>query len=271
MENLETLGASPILRWAGGKNWLVKYIKDLTPTNFNNYHEPFVGGASIFLAINPNNKIYLSDINKDLIEMYDSIKINPDYVIDILKSYKNEKDFYYNLRDKDSSNKFERAARFIYLNQTSFNGIYRVNLNGKYNVPYGYRKKNFIEKEKIKALSFRLKGCDLKFGDFEINKENISKGDLVFLDPPYTVSHNKNGFIKYNQKLFSIEDQYRLSKYIDYIKKKEAYYILTNAAHEKIKEIFNKKDKVITKCRANLIGGINSKRGIIDEYIFTNI
>ena len=105
----------------------------------------------------------------------------------------------------------------------------------------------------------------------QILKPNIKKRDLIFLDPPYTVSHNLNGFIKYNQKLFSLEDQYRLSSLIDFIKSKGAYYILTNAAHSKIAEIFDKSDKMFKFSRANLIGGINAQRGKTHEYIFTNL
>ena len=267
----KTTNASPILRWAGGKNWLVKHIPKLLPENFNNYHEPFIGGASIFLAIKPPNNAYLSDLNKDLVNTYNAVKENPSNIIEILKTFKNTKEFYYELRDQELEEKYAKAARFIYLNQTSFNGIYRVNLKGKYNVPYGNRTKNFLEEDKIYGLSERLLNASISHGDFEINKENIQEGDLVFLDPPYTVSHNKNGFIKYNQKLFSLEDQYRLSEYVDFIKNRNAYYILTNAAHEKVKEIFNKGDKRFVKNRANLIGGNNSNRGIIEEYIFTNI
>ncbi|MDR6300669.1 DNA adenine methylase [Mesonia maritima] len=270
IENKAT-DASPILRWAGGKNWLVKHINKLIPENFNNYHEPFIGGASIFLAVNPSNNTYISDLNKDLIDTYKAVKENPKNVIDNLKTFENTKEFYYHLREQELNNEYAKAARFIYLNQTSFNGIYRVNLKGKYNVPYGHRTKNFIEEEKIYRLSERFLNSTIEWGDFEINKDYIQERDLVFLDPPYTVSHNKNGFIKYNQRLFSLEDQYRLSEYIDFIKNRNAYYILTNAAHEKVKEIFHKGDKRFVKNRASLIGGNNSKRGIIEEYIFTNI
>ena len=111
----------------------------------------------------------------------------------------------------------------------------------------------------------------LEVSDFDIVRKNIDRGDLVFLDPPYTVSHNNNGFIKYNQKIFSLEDQYRLRTLIDYIEEIGAYYILTNAAHQTIKEIFSYGNRLIELNRANLIGGINAQRGQTSEYIFTNI
>lgn len=261
----------PFLRWAGGKNWLVKHLGDLIPkSGFNNYHEPFLGGGSIFFSLKPSNTSYLSDLNYDLIETYICLKNSPEEVIKVLKTYKKDAEFYYKIREKEYREPVKRAARFIFLNQTSFNGIYRVNLKGQYNVPFADRHKNFLEPENLRAASESLKNAILYQGDFEILKNNIKKRDLVFLDPPYTVSHNKNGFIKYNQKLFSLEDQIRLSQLIDFIKRKEAYYILTNAAHKTIKEIFDKGDNVYELSRANLIGGINANRGKTTEYIFTN-
>ena len=117
-----------------------------------------------------------------------------------------------------------------------------------------------------------MQNARISTGDFEINKYRIKENDLVFLDPPYTVSHNNNGFIAYNQKLFSLDDQYRLKKFIEYIKSQGAYYILTNAAHETIREIFlTQGDRIIELQRNSLIGGKNATRAAITEYIFTNI
>ncbi|MCE4566108.1 Dam family site-specific DNA-(adenine-N6)-methyltransferase [Maribellus sp. CM-23] len=262
----------PFLRWAGGKNWLVKHLDLILPKDgFNNYHEPFLGGASMFLSIYPKNEAFLSDLNRELIETYSTLKVNPEGIIDILRTFENTEKFYYQIRERRYEDPLEQAARFVFLNQTSFNGIYRVNLNGKYNVPYGYRTKDFLEAEKLRLVSKRLKNATLDYGDFTIVESRIQKGDLVFLDPPYTVSHNDNGFIKYNQKLFSLDDQKRLSDLIDFIKAKEAFYILTNAAHKTIEEIFDKGDRVLKINRASLIGGANAERGQTTECIFTNI
>lgn len=262
----------PILRWAGGKIWLRKYLPYLIPENeFSNYHEPFLGAGSVFLSLNITKKAFLSDLNEELINTYLSVKRSPNEVINILKNYSNTEDFYYKIRDTIFLDPAENAARFIFLNQTSFNGIYRVNLKGQYNVPFGHRKKNFLQPDIINNFSFALKKARLFSGDFSLIKENVRKNDLIFLDPPYTVSHNDNGFIKYNQRLFSLDDQRRLSDLIDYIKRKDAYYVLTNAAHKTILEIFEKDDTLIHLQRANLIGGTNAKRGHTTEYIFTNI
>lgn len=264
--------AKPFLRWAGGKTWLTKFLdKIIGNLDYTNYHEPFLGGGAVFFTLPHSSKAYLSDLNKELITTYQSVKENPFEVIKILKTYENTQEFYYKVRGYVSDNAFERAARFIFLNQTSFNGIYRVNLKGEYNVPFGYRSKVFLEEDKILAASECLKNTCISYGDFTCNMSNIKEGDLVFLDPPYTVSHNNNGFIKYNQKLFSLDDQKRLSSFIDYIKNQGAYYILTNAAHQTIKEIFEKGDLRLELNRASLIGGDKAKRGKVAEYIFTNI
>lgn len=262
----------PFLRWAGGKKWLIKHLDKLLPKDgFNRYFEPFLGGGSIFLAINPQNKSFLSDLNEELIQTYSTLRKSPELIIKILEQFENTKEFYYKIREEQFEDPIHKAARFIYLNQTSFNGIYRVNLKGKYNVPYGFRTKNFLEKDKLIAVSKKLKNTTLSHGDFSKIKSKVREKDLIFLDPPYTVSHNNNGFIKYNQKIFSLNDQERLSKLIDHIKEQGAYYILTNAAHKKIDEIFSKGDYRYEKERASLVGGINAKRGQIKEYIFTNI
>ena len=263
--------ARPFLRWAGGKTWLVNFVLSLTKgLEINNYHEPFLGGGAIFFALQPNRS-FLSDMNEELIRTYVAVREHPDKVVSTLRTFSNDSECYYQVRSTILEDDFYMAARFIFLNQTSFNGLYRVNKQGSYNVPYGNRIIDFIREDRLMALSELLHKANLQYGDFSICENNICKNDLVFIDPPYTVSHNKNGFIKYNQNLFSLEDQYRLSLFIDQIKSKDAFYILTNAAHKTIQEIFDKNDVVYTLNRHSTIGGNQAKRGHVDEYIFTNI
>ena len=262
----------PFVRWAGGKSWFIPHLIDLISSiEFNHFHEPFLGGAAVFLSLEHKKKSYLSDINEELINAYSQIRDNPNQVIEILLSYENTEDDYYRIRSLNLEDPIAQAARFIFLNQTSYNGLYRVNRSGGYNVPYGHRENWHYDAKRILQVSGKLKKANIKSGDFECNKYIIKKHDLVFLDPPYTVSHNNNGFIEYNKNLFSLSDQERLCRFIEYIKRKDAYYILTNAAHPKIKEIFGKEDRPIIYSRNSLIGGKNSKREKIDEYIFTNI
>jgi DNA adenine methylase len=263
--------SKPFLRWAGGKSWLIKHLDKMKKNNFKNYHEPFLGGAAVFFYLQPQGHSFLSDLNGDLIETYKEIKKNAPAVIKVLKTFKNTEDDYYKIRDTEYNSPTQRAAKFIYLNQTSYNGIYRVNLKGVYNVPYGFRTKQFLDAKNLLEAQAALKNTTIEKQDFLSIAKNVKRNDLVFLDPPYTVSHNNNGFIKYNEKIFSLDDQIRLSKLIDTVKRKGAYYILTNAAHKTIDNIFEKGDKKIVFERASLIGGINSKRGQTKEFIFTNI
>ena len=264
----------PFIRWAGGKTWLLTYLpKIIGDTTIEHYHEPFLGGGSVFFALEHNKRSYISDANPELINTYIQVRDNPKKVIELLFTFKNTKEEYYRIRDNYESHSLEEdAARFIYLNQTSFNGLYRVNRQGKYNVPYGFRANWKYSFDRIIQASQKLHNTNIVCGDFEINKYRIKENDLVFLDPPYTVSHNHNGFIEYNRNLFSIEDQKRLNRFIEYIKHKGAYYILTNAAHETILAIFDKnEDRTLELPRKSLIGGKNAKRTEITEYIFTNL
>ena len=262
----------PFLRWAGGKSWLIKHLEPvLKSVQINHYHEPFLGGAAVFFSLDIKKMSYLSDINEELIETYNMIKECPEEVIIKFQTLKNTEKQYYKIRALTPKTPIERAARFLYLNQTSYNGLYRVNRQGQYNVPYGFRENMRYDLDRVIEASKKLRKTNISHGDFTINKYKIVQGDLVFLDPPYTVSHNNNGFIEYNQSLFTLDDQHRLSDFINYVKKKNAYYILTNAAHESILDIFDKGDRVIEVSRHSLIGGKNADRKKVTEYIFTNI
>lgn len=264
----------PFVRWAGGKSWFVPHLQTIIGhLRFEHYHEPFLGGGAVFFALDHHKKSYLSDANPQLINLYSHIKNNPEELITLFEQMPNTEDDYYRIRDEITAEfTVENAARFLYLNQTSFNGLFRVNRDGHYNVPYGNRIRWMYDSNRIRETSQKLANTRISTGDFEVNKYRIKENDLVFLDPPYTVSHNNNGFIAYNQHLFSIEDQYRLKKFIEFIKKKGAYYILTNAAHETIRNIFLAEgDRIMVLKRNSLIGGKNSERKIIEEYIFTNI
>lgn len=264
--------ASPF-RWAGGKRWLLPLVRRLVAAReFAAYHEPFLGGASIFLGLRPFQRAYLRDSNAELIEAYRAIRDHHDEIATRVGSLSNDPETYYSVRASAPDDKIARATRFLYLNHTSFNGIFRVNLAGVYNVPFGKRQSPQIPTaEHLREVAKRLKHAKLGVGDFARSLKYVQKGDLVFLDPPYTIAHNNNGFIKYNQRLFSFDDQERLSALIDEIKDRGGYYILANAAHDSIARLFDKGDVLITTRRRNNVGGTNAVRGSASEYLFTNL
>ncbi|TFD75040.1 DNA adenine methylase [Cryobacterium fucosi] len=264
---------APFLRWAGGKRWLLPQILDLIgDLPVRRYHEPFVGGGSVFFALDVSEQAFLSDLNTDLIEVYRQVRDRPSDVTEELTKYENTSAEYYAARASSPTAAVQRAARFIYLNHTSFNGIFRVNLKGEYNVPFGHRKNtNMPDEEWLLQASARLQGSELNGADFERALGDVEEGDLVFLDPPYTVAHNNNGFVKYNQHLFSFQDQERLAIEIKKIRDAGANYILTNAAHISIENLFSPLGRKLTVSRRNVIGGKNATRGSAEEFVFTNI
>lgn len=262
----------PFVRWAGGKTWLTKIIEKYLPSNFNNYHEPFVGGGALYFHINPKNISFLSDLNNELIISYKQIKKNPDKIIAYLNNWgKSETNFYF-IRAQKPTNPYEVAARFIFLNKLCFNGIYRVNSSGMFNVPYGKNRERLIyTKENLNGIKQRLKSAKLNSYDFEKSLDLIEKNDLVILDPPYTVAHKNNGFIEYNQKIFSWDDQQRLAEYTNNLMKKGAKFILTNAAHSSIETLYKFINKKYEISRNSTIAGSINNRKKITEFLFTNI
>ncbi|MES2478905.1 MAG: Dam family site-specific DNA-(adenine-N6)-methyltransferase [Bacteroidota bacterium] len=265
----------PFLRWAGGKTWFTKHIEEFLPENFSNYYEPFVGGASIFLHLKSNglikNKAYLSDSNKELINTYRVIKSSPKDLIYALRNFKNNSDEYYKIRNQTFDNLIEQAAKFIYLNKTSFNGLYRVNSKGIYNVPFGKRQtKDLFEFENILNVSTQFKNTFFSVDDFKNKCKKAKANDLVFLDPPYTVAHENNGFIAYNQSLFSWQNQIELAQHLELLTENRAFYILTNANHESINNLYTNGNKKVLS-RASTIGGVGAKRTNYNEIIISNV
>lgn len=222
----------PLIKWPGGKRQLLSALRPLVPTSYGRYIEPFAGGAALFFALQPPCAT-LADVNPNLIEMYEAVRDDPQKVFDGLRRHTNdEQSYYYTRDDYRPRNRFTRAARFLYLQRLAFNGIYRENLDGKFNVPYGYKTHlqlySFTE---LVNASVALKCAKLRTSDFTSTLAEASTGDLVYLDPPYTVSHNNNGFIKYNQHLFSWAQQVELAKLACGLSRSGAHVLVSNAFH----------------------------------------
>lgn len=215
-------------------------MPSLLPKNFNVYIEPFFGGGAAFFALQPK-KALISDANIELMEMYSAVRDNWKLVVRYLREHaRNHCDeYYYTVRAKRYQSPYSRAARFLYLNRTCWNGLYRVNFAGEFNVPRGTKQKVFLPTDDFERVSLSLSGIEIRSCDFEVSVNEAGSGDLLFIDPPYTVRHNLNGFVKYNQKLFSWEDQIRLKKACERALDRGAQIYITNANHASIKDLYS--------------------------------
>lgn len=257
---------TPFLRWAGGKQWLVNSLIDLIPKDYAKYYEPFLGGGALYFALKPENAT-LGDVNRDLIEAYLAIQANPSSVIRKITQWSNTKPEYYKIRQKKFSSKTSRAARFIFLNKTCWNGLYRVNKQGDFNVPFSNNKREIIDPSEIKLASELLKGAQIVTSDFEDLVSPAQERDLVYLDPPYTVAHSNNGFRQYNEKLFSWEDQVRLANVAKKLADKGCYVIVSNALHSSIEDIYPTFQKIELE-RHSILAASTKARKKIKEALF---
>lgn len=258
---------SPLLKWAGGKRLLLKDILPIVPTNFNKFYEPFLGGGALFFSLKPNYSI-LSDNNCELINCYIQVRDHAEQVITSLNTFNNSEDDYYRIRNKVLTDKVAQAARFIYLTTLSFNGIHRVNLKGEFNVPYGHRTHlKPCNESKIRSASETLTHSKLHCMDFQESVSDAQEGDLIYFDPPYTVAHNNNGFIKYNSKIFSWNDQIRLSELAKSLVNRGCKVIISNANHPSILELYEGFYCQIVE-RTSLIAASGKHRKNISECIF---
>lgn len=233
----------PFLKWPGGKRWFVDLHQNLFRHPYDRYIEPFLGAGSVYFHVEPARAI-LGDLNGDLITTYRGIQQDPSTVQVLLEQHhlSHSTDYYYEIRGQVPSSLVACAARMIYLNRTCFNGIYRVNRRGEFNVPIGTRDRVVRATDNFAAIAQLLSGADLRHSDFEPLVDEAQADDLVFLDPPYTVRHNSNGFILYNEQLFSWDDQERLAKAAARAVERGARVIVTNASHSSIRRLYPKTD-----------------------------
>lgn len=257
----------PPLKWAGGKRWFVSNHQDLLPKKFNKYIEPFLGSGAVFFSVQPEKSL-ISDLNPELINLYEVIRDEPVKLEKKLKEHqwKHSTDYYYAMRALKPRNKITAAARTLYLNRTCWNGLYRVNLKGEFNVPKGTKDTVVLDTDDFSKLSDILGKAEIKCQDFQKSVDAAEEGDFLFVDPPYTVAHNNNGFVKYNQNLFSWDDQLRLRDALMAAVQRGVEVVLTNAAHNSVKEIYSNFDQLVVE-RAGVISGLKSSRGKYEELV----
>jgi DNA adenine methylase len=230
----------PFLNWAGGKRWLVANHDDLLRVSHDRLVEPFVGSGAVFFHLEPSAAL-LSDANPRLIEAYTAVRDEPERVLDLLKVHRrrHSTEYYYHVRDQRFRTPATRAAQLIYLNRTCFNGLYRVNLQGRFNVPKGSKDAVIFPDDDFVAWSQALSGSELRACDFQKTIDDAVEGDFLYADPPYTVKHNMNNFVKYNEHIFSWSDQVRLRDALVGASRRGVAVVVSNADHPSIRELYS--------------------------------
>lgn len=256
--------AAPLFRWVGGKRRLLAQIRHHVPQVFGTYYEPFLGGAALFFCLKPSRSV-LGDLNSDLVRFYCAVRDNPRALISELESYAKNKEEYLRVRKSKPTGDIKRAARFYYLVCLAFNGIYRVNKEGEFNVPYGrnpYRK--IVDEKKLMAAHLALANSVILESDFEETVASATAGDLVYFDPPYTVAHDNNGFLQYNESIFSWADQERLVRVATKLQKRGVTVLVSNANHDSLRELYAQTETHLLR-RASTIAASGRKRGEVRE------
>ena len=268
------------VKWAGGKGQLLEQFKPLFPKKMNNYLEPFVGSGAVFFYIIQNfkpKKIIISDINEELINTYKIVKTDVEKLIIELKQHKEYhlakgKPYYLTIRATNPKDlpSLERAARFIYLNKTCFNGLYRVNSKGGFNVPMGsYKNPDIVQEERLRIVSELLKKVTIKVMSFEKVLNFAKKGDFIYFDPPYYPLKNKKSFTTYTKDSFMEKEQELLAEVFNKLDKKGCSVMLSNSDTKFIKDLYPKYNIHFVQA-TRMINCNGAKRGKINEVVVTN-
>ena len=236
----EPLRARPFLKWAGGKSQLLPDILARFPPLFRRYHEPFLGGGAVFFALGPARAV-LSDVNRDLVDTYRAIRDEPEAVIAALQRHRATEQEYYRVRALEPAELglAAAAARTIYLNRTCYNGLYRVNQKGRFNVPYGrYANPTVCNAENIRLASLALHGVELRCENALDVASRASRGDLVYFDPPYDPLSDTSSFTTYARGGFGRDDQARLAEVFRTLAGRGVHVVLSNSDTPLVRDLY---------------------------------
>ncbi|MGI0057362.1 MAG: DNA adenine methylase [Nitrosarchaeum sp.] len=261
----------PFVKWAGGKRQLIPILNQNLPESFSTYYEPFLGGGALLFHIltdKNGQKCSVSDLNSDLVLAYTTIRDRIDTLINSLKNHeknyqKDSESYYYSIRESNPRSEIEKTSRLIFLNRTCFNGLYRVNRKGKFNVPLGkYSNPNIINEENIRAVSHILQSSriSIKCRDFEAVLRDAKKGDLVYFDPPYQPVSTTSNFTSYTNKDFTYDDLTRLAELCLKLDSRGCKVLLSNSDSKEVTDIFAKNPWKVTRIEANRSINSNSKK-----------
>jgi DNA adenine methylase len=264
----------PFLKWAGGKQRLISQYQDYFPDfqRINCYYEPFVGSGAIFFHYQPQNAV-LADCNLALMEVYQAVQQDVDAVIAALRPHRNESDYFYEVRALDLSQLTlaERAARIIYLNKTCYNGLFRENSKGKFNVPFGrYKNPTICNENRLRHAASVLQKVTLMSADFEDVVETAVSGDFIYLDPPYAPLSATSSFTQYDKNGFARADQIRLSETIADLTKRGCNVMLSNSSAPIVYELYAEDYRLIEMQARRNINSKGNQRGPIKELLILN-
>lgn len=265
----------PIVKWVGGKRQLMFELLENIPKSYNRYFEPFIGGGALFFELKPNNA-YISDMNEELINLYQVVRDNVEELIKDLQKHDISKEYFMQIRNIDRTKKYQnwsdvkKASRFIYLNRTCFNGMYRVNSKGEFNVPFGnYKNPRIIDENNLINCSNLLQKTEIKNADFSKILNYIQEGDFVYFDPPYVPLNETSSFTSYTKDGFDIDMQFKLRDICDELDSMGVKFMLSNSDTKLVNELYaNYEIKKVFASRQ--INANPNGRGKITEVLVKN-
>ncbi len=273
--------AQPFLKWAGGKRQLLPVIKEYLPQKFTQYYEPFIGAGAVLFSLQPKKSV-INDTNGELINCYQVIKDHPEQLLELCQQHRenNSKEYFYLLREQDRRNDFkdrspqERAARIIYLNKTCFNGLFRVNSSGQFNVPYGnYSNPVIADPAVIRSVSAYLNQRNVRIlqGDFAKAVATARKGAFIYFDPPYHPISDTSSFTGYSVNGFGEQEQIRLKEVCDKLTERGCQVLISNSSASLIQKLYSDPNYKIVEVKAKrAINAVASRRGRINELLIHN-
>lgn len=265
----------PIVKWVGGKRQLMFELLKNMPETYNRYFEPFIGGGALFFELQPQNG-YISDMNEELINLYTVVRDDVYELIEDLNKHKVSKEYFLKIRNLDRTEKYnklsdiQKASRFIYLNRTCFNGMYRVNSQGQFNVPFGnYKNPRIVDAENLINCSKLLKNTEIYCADFSEILNKVQKGDFVYFDPPYVPLNETSSFTSYTKDGFDLDMQFKLRDICDELDSLGVMFMLSNSDTKLVNELYsNYEIKKVFASRA--INANGNGRGKITEVLVRN-